>query len=339
MKWAFLNATAHFEDFRKDWDALNQARSNHILLDSRFVAPLIKHFAPKETVLAVSQEGPSKGLALLVRNGLMSWSTFQPSQSPLGLILFGREDERHEDLSELIRALPGYAISLSILQQDPPFSPFPRNSDRNNLESMDYIDTPRLQVTGSFEEYWNQRGKNLKHNLDRQNRRLKEQGRTLQLVAEQSSDRMEDCIRHYGRLEALGWKGQEGTAITENNNQGWFYREILEDFSSTAEAVVFQLRLDDKVVASDLCLMRNGMLVVLKTTYDETVEKLSPALLMRLEIMKHVWEGQKIRNIEFYGRLRDWHKQWTGESRTMFHLNIFRNVYVVSTRRAWKRFR
>jgi hypothetical protein len=150
---------------------------------------------------------------------------------------------------------------------------------------------------------------------------------------------MADCVREYGRMESSGWKAEGGTAIAEDTAQGRFYRDLLEEFSRTGEAVVFQLSLDGAVVASDLCLCRNGMLVVLKTTYDERIEKLSPALLMRREVMRHLYDAGQTTVVEYYGRLRDWHTQWMTDKRSMFHLNVFRSSYVLKTRRLLKRLR
>jgi hypothetical protein len=339
MKWAFTKAQRSFSEFQKAWDDINRSRGNHILLDSRFVAPMLKHFGDENVVLAVHNDPSPKAMALLVKNRAGSWSTFQPSQSPLGLIVFGFADHRHEALLHLMRAVPGFALMLGVLQQDPLYTPFPDMSREENVEVLPYIDIPRLQIAGSFEEYWEQRSKNLKHNLDRQSRRLQEQGRRLELIVERDPARMAECIRAYGQLESAGWKAEGGTAIAEDNAQGKFYKDILEDFSSTGEAVVFQLVLDGRVVATDLCLTRAGMLVVLKTTYDESVEKLSPALLMRREIVSVVYRGGDTNVIEFYGKVRNWHMQWTVETRNMFHLNLFRNVPVARTRKILQRWR
>jgi hypothetical protein len=340
MKWLFYSAVPHFEQFRKDWDVLNQLHNqNHILLDSRFVAVLLKHFGSAHTILAVNDESKQKGLALIQRAGPGLWSTFQPSQSPLGLFLSNRRDEDCGLLFSLMEALPRYAVLLSVLQQDPLYSPFAPASRKSNVEVIAYMDTPRLRLEGSFDQYWSQRSKNLRHNLDRQTRRAKEQGIMLELTAETRPHMMAGAVHTYGTLESAGWKAEGGTAISENNVQGRFYRELLEEFARTNEAVVYQLKLNERVVATDLCLRRNGMLVVLKTTYDENVEKLSPALLMRREITRQLYASGQTGVVEFYGRLRDWHKQWMTDARTMFHVNAFRSVYVLRARTILKRLR
>lgn len=339
MEWLFQKANTAFASYRGEWDALNRARGNHILLDSRFVGPLIKHFGSDNVTLAVAKNGSAGAMALLEKSRLGVWGTFQPAQAPLGMILIGQNQQPYDVAIDLLEAVPGLAALLGVMQQDPRFSPFANLQAADNVELLDYIDTARLELQGSFEEYWDQRGKNLKHNLDRQTRRLREAGRTLELVAIRDPRLMADGIREYGRLESAGWKAGGGTAIEENNTQGRFYREIFEDFASTGEAVIYQLILDGKIAASDLCLARDGMLVVLKTAYDETVEKCSPALLMRREITKALFQEGAIRVIEFYGKVRDWHLQWTKDVRQMFHVNIFRSVHLVRTRRLLKSLR
>src|SRR5262249_49430285 len=58
MKWLFSNAQSSFEEHRGNWDVLNKGMSNHILLDSRFVAPLLTHFGGKDVVLAIGENSP-----------------------------------------------------------------------------------------------------------------------------------------------------------------------------------------------------------------------------------------------------------------------------------------
>ncbi len=328
MSWIFEPAAETFDHVRKDWDALNQSQHNHILLDSGFIAPLIRHFGGQSVVIGIRQNAGRAGMALLVKNGHTRWETFQPSQAPLGLIVLNQRDEEAASLRELLNDLPGYPLQLGVQQQDPDYSAFPPIGHRLNVEMVEYIQTARLLLEGDFEAFWESRSINLKHNLARQLRRLGEKGHRLELLAHRDVASVAGCLREYGRLESQGWKAQEGTAVAEDNAQGRFYREVFETFCARKEGIIYQFLLDGKVIASDLCLTRNGMLVVLKTTYDESVERVSAALLMRREIVRQLYGEKRIRVIEFYGRVRDWHTKWTNHIRTMYHLNCFRHRWV-----------
>jgi hypothetical protein len=339
MPWTFKLANDTFEEAKKDWDALNLARGNHLLLDSKFVGPLLRHFGIAGVMLGINHDSGKSGMVLLEKKRSGIWETFQPSQEPMGLIVFSYQDDTGEGLLDLARALPGFPLELAVLQQDPFHTCFPPRQTVPNIENIDYISTPYLPVTGTFEEYWKGRGTNLRHNLARRRRRMAEQKISLELKIHREPKTVKECISEFGRLESKGWKGKDGTAIHEDNAQGRFYREMLEGFCERGEGVVYQWCLDGKVAASDLCLERDGTMIVLTTAYDEEMNQHSPALMMREEIMRGVHEKGDVRVVEFYGRVMEWHTKWCDDTRTMYHVNCFCQPWIRSVRQFISRFR
>jgi len=338
MTWKFQPALKNFEALRQRWDVINAARGGHVLLDSGFVACLLKYFGDENVMVGARDEGPA-AMALLTKKSTGIWETFQPSQSPLGLILCDQTDLAGDVLTSLLRSLPGYALQMSVMHQDPDFTSFPLLDGRAHFHRLDYIRTARLPLEGTFESYWTSRGTNLKHNLARRARRMVEKGITAELIALRKSEEVAEGVREYARLESSGWKGKSGTAVAEDNEQGKFYCEMLENFCSRREGVIYQYRLNGKVAASDLCLLRNGMLVVLKTSYDETLEEFSPALQMRRQIVQQCFAEQEVKVMEFYGPVKDWHLRWSDQVRTMYHVNCFRYPWVEKLKTAVKRVR
>jgi CelD/BcsL family acetyltransferase involved in cellulose biosynthesis len=337
MTWTFQPAQRSFAAARAEWDELNHKSSNHVLLDSDFVEPLLRHFGDPNVLLASRNDG-NPGMALLQNNGKGAWQTFQPSQAPIGLIQAGQTDPTGNELLEMTRSLPGYALQLSVLQQDPDYTSFPQPKVAAEVEPLDYIQTARITLSGTFAEYWKSRGTNLRHNLARRRRRMTEQGYKLELVAIRDPHRVAEAIREYGVLESKGWKAREGTAVAEDNAQGRFYREVFERFCARGEAAIYQLRLNGRLAATDLCLNQNGMFVILKTAYDEELNEFSPAFLMREEVMKELYANQAAKQIEFYGRVMEWHTRWSNEIRTLYHLTCYRHSWVKPLGRFVKRF-
>jgi hypothetical protein len=326
--WEFRPAKECFHEVSNDWDDLNRARGNHVLLDSRFVGCALRHFASPDVLLAVSRDSSRPGMALLSQSKVGFWEVFTPSQAPLGLILLGRDDPDAGTVRGLINSLPGYAVQLSVLSQDPDHSAwFPAQRDAR-VEILEIMQTGRVPIEGTFEDYWRARSSNLRHNLSRQRRRLNEQGRRLELRTHKNAEAVADCIKEFGQLESNGWKAESGTAVNENNAQGQFYRDLFEQFCLLGETVIFQLLVDGKVAATDLCLLRDGMMVVLKTTYDESLNQVSAALLMREEIVRQAYAEGRCRVMEFYGRAHEWHTKWTSDFRPIYHLNCHRNSVV-----------
>jgi len=335
MSWHICNAYELFDGYRTYWDSINRENGNHVLLDSLFWKSLVDWLGSREVCLVLNDTSKGKGVALIERGGYGFWRTFQPSQAPLGPIIFDRLAAIHlgEHICDLISDLPGYPLGFAVTQQDPDVTCFGNLNGTPAVEKLDYIQTPRLTISGKYEDYWKQRRKNLTHNLSRQRRRLREEGGVLELAMDRTAEAVADAVREYGLLETTGWKGEEGSAVAADNVQGRFYREMLQNFCSRGEAVIYRLRLNGKTVASDLCLQRDGTLVILKTAYDESVQGLSLGLLLHQEIFQSVFEEGKIRVIEFYGRLRDWHTKWTNEIRTMYHINFYRHRWVGTARR------
>jgi GNAT acetyltransferase-like protein len=337
MTWKIAPGRKSYSRYRDEWDRLNRQRGNHILLDSCFVEPLMRHFGSEKILLAVRESAQEPGMALIEPGKPGFWQTFQPGQAPLGaIILGGNGQDPSRSIGELIRSLPGYALGFSVTQQDPDLTCFGSLNGSPVVETLDYIQTPRLTISGDYNDYWRKRSKNLTHNLSRQRRRLKEQGGLLELVTDREVEAVAGAVHEYGLLEGTGWKGKEGTAVTADNAQGSFYREMLKNFCSRGETVIYRLRLNGKTVASDLCLQRDGTLVILKTAYDESVQGLSLGLLLHQEIFERVFEEGKTRVIEFYGSLRDWHTKWTNELRTMYHINFYRAPWIRKARLVFK---
>ena len=339
MRWMFRNAYEAFHEYREQWDTGNRSCSSHILLDSRFVEPLVRHFGRHGVLLGIATEVRNRnvGMVLVRRRGIGFWETFQPGQAPLGLIVLDRRKDQAELVRELMSDLPGATLGFSVLQQDPDFSAFQGTSGRH-IETLEYIDTPRLVLTDSFEAYWQAQKKDLDttHNLSKRSRRLARQGIQMTLGIDRDPQRVAESIEQHGRLEQSGWKGRVGTAIAADNEQGAFYREVLENFCQQNEGVMYRLFFNDEIVASQLALERDGMLVFLKTAYDEKFKEFSPGFLLQLEILKMLYSENRIKMIEFYGRVRDWHSKWRAETRKMYHINFYRHEWVLGTRRILK---
>ena len=139
----------------------------------------------------------------------------------------------------------------------------------------------------------------------------------LKLDVIDTPERVAGAIADYGRLEGSGWKALKGTAVALDNAQGRFYCAVFETYCRMGKGRIFRYLFGDQVVAMDLCIESGGALVVLKTTYDETVKVVSPATLMRHEIMSKLFDEGRIARIEFYGKAMEWHLRWTGNVRML----------------------
>jgi hypothetical protein len=332
MAWHFCSARGGFDARATEWDRLNARLCDHVLLDSRFVAPLVRHFATDRTLLAASTDPSAVGMLLLEEARPGVWSTFQPSQAPLGLALLPPGPRLLLALDDLIRALPGWAVSLSILQQDPQCSPLQSLPREWRVAQVPYITTGRITLAGTFEDYWRRRSGDLRSDVAGRRRRLERRQMRCGFVVDQDGRNARRWLAEYGRLEESGWKGRAGTAVTADNTQGRFYAETLE--RCTRDARCFRLTFDDHTVAAQLAVHRDGTMVFLKTAYDEAFREFAPGLLLTHDIIRFLFAEGRARRFEIYGRADEgWTTKWIEETREMYHVELFRNWVVAAAAR------
>lgn len=306
------------------WNRLNAERGDLPFLTAEATALALEIFGRGDEQLVAARHGERiVAMFVLASQGKLRWTTFQPSQVPLGawvaeagldLVALGESLARHA---------VGLCLTLSITQIDSRYTPRPAESSPAAVAS-DYIETGWVDIEGSFDDYWNSRGKNLRQNLRKQRNKLASQGTTTAMRVIRESQEMAAAIARYGALESAGWKAQQGTAIHPDNAQGKYYRRLLETAAQRDQAAVYEYLIDGRSVAMNLCLERNGVLVVLKTTYDESIKLLSPASLLREEELQAIFREGRVRRIEYYGRLMEWHTKLTDKKRQLYHLTIYR---------------
>jgi CelD/BcsL family acetyltransferase involved in cellulose biosynthesis len=316
MKWTVIPA-AQFAAHAAQWDALQAANVSAPMLQADFAAALLDAFGTGDELLAICGDA----MAIVRPHGRGSWATFQPAQAPLGMWIERPGIDRAAAMASLLRALPGAALVLGLTQLDPMLAPAP-------MDAIDYIQTARITVAGSFDDYWAARGKNLRSNLKKQRAKLAADGVALRMEVTRDPQAMMEAVADFGRLESAGWKAQAGTAVHLDNAQGRFYSRMLAAFAERGAASAYRYWFGGQLVAMDLCISQGDCIVVLKTTYDESVPKtFSPALLMREEAVRALFDASpaaKLARIEFYGKVMEWHTRWTEEVRTLYHVNIYR---------------
>lgn len=335
LRWK-LSRIEDFGDVAPLWDHLNEQRANTPLLDADFFRILLKHHgAPHSAVAAVAYHRDQPiGAGLFARAALGSWQTIQPSQAPLGAWVDLGIEKTETLLKTLLLALPGYPLVVAVTQQDPTISMRP--ADGAFLRTIDYIESAAVPVDSSFAEYWEKRGKNLIKNTRRQHNKLQREGVAVSARWISDPAAIGRAVDEYGLLESTGWKGAEGTALHPGNLQGRLYRDLMEHYAARGEAFVYEYFYDSELVASELCLHRHKTMYMLKTTYSEAQRGTSPAMLMRQEMLKEVFDRKIFSIIEFYGRLMDWQPKWTEHSKTLYHVNVYRSriLAAIKSRRA-----
>ncbi len=322
-RWEVISLSGTLGPYSSVWDGLNQRffRSNP-MLHSRFVDGLLKYFGTGEERLCILKplDAPL-AMCILKPMGRGVWATFLPSQAQIGLTLMLDSS----DITSLIRELPGIVGSVDLLCCDPAFGDLTANGKPHF--SQNHALTMNVSLEGDFEAYWAQRSKQLKKNFRRYERKTEEDqvDRSFRRITNRVD--IAQAVSRYAELESQGWKGKSGTAINTSTPQGHFYIDIMNRFAELDAAFVFELWLGGALAASRLAVCSPGMIVILKTTYDETLEKYAPGRQLLHEVIKDCFEVYPGNVIEFYTDANSDQLAWATGQRWIKHVNFPRSAF------------
>lgn len=327
--WFFEDAKTNFNKYKESWQQLGKEilQCNHPLLHVDYVQPLLKYFAPKNTILALKGASGKDGMVLLNQKCWGIWESFVPGTGPFSFALIKNDQQgsANSSIASLLSSLPGYAFLFTFHKLDPDFLTVKSSNDKGIIEKIKYIETIKIPIDRSFEDYWKARSKNLKRNIIKKVNRIEKSGMKLSFHELKTTDKIKAGVETYGRMESAGWKGKNNSAVHIENHRGAFYVEMLKRFALREKASIYQLLFDNKVVASALTIKGCNMAIILKITFDEDMKDYSPGLIMMYELHKKLFSTIGINNIEHYGKATQRAKQWADNIRTTYHLNCYRS--------------
>jgi CelD/BcsL family acetyltransferase involved in cellulose biosynthesis len=328
MDWKLLNCK-EFIYYSEQWNELNCASQNLPILEADFVGPLINQFFKGDEVLALGYENQQLVTAGFFHQvGFAHWASVMPSQAPLCLWVAQKHAMDDTIFRSLAAALPGLVLMIDLLQVDTRDLVSPHT---NNFEHAHYITTGNRPIAEDFDQYFNGLGKNLRQNYNKVINRAAKSGDVLATRRVTSPEDVQDAVIQYGKIENQGWKAKEGTAVSPNNDQGAFYLEMLTNMAKRDQACVWYYLINDNIAAVDLCIQSHETLIILKTTYDESFNKQSPALQLKIEMLKYyAVNDENVKNIEFFGKTMEWHKRLDSKLRDIQHFTWFKNQFLHS---------
>jgi CelD/BcsL family acetyltransferase involved in cellulose biosynthesis len=306
------------------WDLLHQRLAlSHPLLTGEFIDALLRHFHEPGVLLCTARDAVGEAVAMTLLRGNRRhagiWSSFLPAQAQIGPNLLPQA----VDLGGLFAALPGHAGELDLLCNDPRFGDL-RALPGLPVSSMPHALTMSVSLRGSFDDYWAQRPRKLVQNMRRYLRRLQSESGGERVEVISSPEAVVAAVGRYADLESRGWKGRQGTAVRSDNAQGRFYAEVMGGFAARGEALVYELWLGEDLLASRMLLLHGGMVVMLKTAFDEAFERFAPGRVLLLRTLEDLFKRLPGGVVEFYTDAESDLLAWSTSQRWINHVSAYR---------------
>lgn len=181
--------------------------------------------------------------------------------------------------------------------------------------------SPYVATDGDFDAWRASSKKRWGAPLERFRRKMGRDHEAELAVVEPAADLEAELDRGF-RVEASGWKGEQGTAILSRPETEAFYRVVGETFAARGELRLSSVTLDGETAAFDLCVLHGGRLYLLKTGYDERFRRLAPGLVMRLSIIERCFE-LGLRSHELLGTESEWKAKFQTGVRERLRMRVF----------------
>jgi CelD/BcsL family acetyltransferase involved in cellulose biosynthesis len=145
-----------------------------------------------------------------------------------------------------------------------------------------------LDATGDAEEVLRDAlgAKKLKE-LRRQRNRLAEHGAVHFDVAKSPAG-VAAAIETFLTLEASGWKGQRGTALSQDDGDAAFIRRATPALAETGQCEIVTLRAGETPVAAAIVLRHRDRAFYFKLGVDERFAKFSPGVQLTLDLTRYL---------------------------------------------------
>ena len=206
-------------------------------------------------------------------------------------------------LAHLKRDDPADLLALELLPVDAPgLASLQAAADGERL-SVSTFDTHRRPIISRRPQpdYFEGRMSNKRRkNLRRQRRHLDDLlGGKLERVDWGPRDEARNAaIELFLRLEAAGWKGRAGTAISCNPEHEAFFRVLVDEFARDGQLQLWFLEAAGTPVAAQCNLISGDTVFHFKIAYDEEVAHYSPGVLLELEMLEEFHADERLQRID-----------------------------------------
>ncbi|WP_137042893.1 GNAT family N-acetyltransferase [Pseudolabrys sp. FHR47] len=228
----------------------------------------------------------------------VGWYAYAPLTTPL--LDRDQPDDAAHALMKAAREAGAQALLLPALAMDgavaaalrratEPFAISPRVFNAH--------ERARLDATQDIDEALAALGAKKLKELRRQRNRLADTGDVEYRVAAPGAEAV-TALEQFLALEAAGWKGAAGTALAARQGDVAFMKEALPAMVREGAAQIVTLTSGDKVVAAGVLLRHAGRAYFFKIAYDEAFAKMSPGVLLTLDITRAMCADAAIDSVD-----------------------------------------
>jgi CelD/BcsL family acetyltransferase involved in cellulose biosynthesis len=180
-----------------------------------------------------------------------------------------------------------------------------------------------LPVQGEFKGYENSLSGSRRQRLRRALRHAEKMGVVEFDVSLVSVKQAAEFLRILAEVEAVSWKGEKGSALSQNNTLHGFFENYGAKMAQDGRLVCGVMQLSGHTVAAQMAVISNNVLWILKIGFNQKYAACSPGVLLMHRMVRFAIES-RLQAVEFAGHHEQWLEIWSKK------VHQYRTIYFFS---------
>jgi CelD/BcsL family acetyltransferase involved in cellulose biosynthesis len=336
-----------------DWIELcEEAACNEPFFRPEWFVAFVENFEKEIQLLTVRRGGKLRAvLPLVKRKGNLHGvpvksleAVYNLNTQRFDLIHGADETERKEIVKAVWKEIKGQPkwriLEMRLVKKDSWLNDLLALAESENyrtgvwqMDSAPFIELPQAENKEKLiEEYFKGSRKHQRQELNRRLRRLKELGEVEFVVTRGYS---QELMQTYFELEAKGWKGRGGTAVTDDERVSKLHHDFARAVAAKNALFIYELKLDGKTIAMSANIIYGKQAVHWKTSYDEEYSRYSPGNLLFREFLSDCIR-KDLSEIDFLSPAAAYKKFWASGEREHAAFYVFQPGVLGSLLWNWK---
>lgn len=239
------------------------------------------------------------------------------------LLIDGTVEEGAEDLASVVSSYNWDWLTVESVLSSSRTEEIVRrfaSSIRAHVTSEPHWRSPYMPIVGTWETFLSSRSSNFRSDMKRKWNKAIGAGVEFREVTRAGD--VQRAIDEVLEIESRSWKQGAGSSIARDSAAARFYRIFLPKAAERGWLNLHLLYVKGVAVAYDMGVTLHNRYYMLKTSFDDTVDSLSPGVVIRQHVMKGLFERGVVEH-DFMGDADPYKLRWTSLERQHLSLTVF----------------
>jgi CelD/BcsL family acetyltransferase involved in cellulose biosynthesis len=262
---------------------------------------------------------------------LRTWRIFWPNDMGINDFILLEPLQSHKYIKVLMEYLnsnkdfPWDLLELQNVPENAAIADVLKYSPNPRAVSIYHHDSKYLVCRSSYEESMANISSKFKKNNRRKQRNLEKLGKVTTSYVNKPED-LKQAFEAFLEVEAANWKGEQNSALRDDERQRRFYLELLNEHAHSGNCVIHLLKLDGIPIAAQFALISGNTLFLLKIGYNAEYHAMGPGGLLLDETLRRCSGDPVIKHISFITGAK-WNDDWAPRVHRVYNHYLYNRTF------------